>query len=120
MFKKNQARHQGSHVKPRSKKKTEVSSSSDSDALDSPGAQVIKKRRTIQSELSAQGSQRPLLIKKVSKNSNVSEEGFSYSSTPETDRITAATVDFVDERDNYMRKTEYVEDPEGVRENQRQ
>lgn len=49
-------------------------------------------------------------------NSNVSEDGFSYSSTPETDRITAATVDFVDERDNYMRKTEYVEDAEGVRE----
>ena len=45
-----------------------------------------------------------------------SEKGFSYSSTPETDRITAVTVDFIDERDNYMNKTEYVEDAEGVRE----
>jgi predicted phage tail protein len=49
-------------------------------------------------------------------NSNVSEKGFSYSSTPETDRITAVTVDFIDERDNYMQKTEYVEDAEGIRE----
>lgn len=49
-------------------------------------------------------------------NSNISENGFAYSSTPETDRLTAATVDFLDERDNYMRKTEYVEDAEGVRE----
>ena len=49
-------------------------------------------------------------------NSNVEENGFSYSSTPETSRITAVTVDFIDERDNYMQKTEYVEDAEGVRE----
>jgi predicted phage tail protein len=48
-------------------------------------------------------------------NSNVSEEGFSYSTTPETQRITACTVDYVDERDNYMIKTEYVEDAEGIR-----
>jgi predicted phage tail protein len=48
-------------------------------------------------------------------NSNVSEKGFAYSSTPETDRVTAVTVDFIDERDNYMNKTEYVEDAEGVR-----
>jgi predicted phage tail protein len=47
-------------------------------------------------------------------NSNVSEEGFAYSVVPKTDRITACSVDFVDERDNYMKKTEYVEDPEGV------
>ena len=47
-------------------------------------------------------------------NSNVSEEGFSYSVVPKTDRITACSVDFVDERDNYMKKTEYVEDPDGV------
>ena len=49
-------------------------------------------------------------------NSNVSDQGFAYSSTPETARVTAVTVDFIDERDNYMRKTEYVEDAEGVRE----
>ena len=49
-------------------------------------------------------------------NSNVEENGFSYSSTPETSRITAVTVDFLDERDNYMQKTEYVEDAEGVKE----
>lgn len=49
-------------------------------------------------------------------NSNISEDGFSYSSTPETSRITAATVDYLDERDNYMQKSEYVEDAEGVKE----
>lgn len=48
-------------------------------------------------------------------NSNVSEEGFSYSTTPETTRITACTVDYLDERDNYLVKTEYVEDAEGIR-----
>jgi predicted phage tail protein len=47
-------------------------------------------------------------------NTNISEEGFSYSVIPKTNRITACSVDFVDERDNYMKKTEYVEDPEGV------
>jgi predicted phage tail protein len=49
-------------------------------------------------------------------NANISEDGFSYSSTPETARITAATVDYLDERDNYMQKSEYVEDAEGVKE----
>jgi len=49
-------------------------------------------------------------------NANVTEEGFAYSSTPETDRITAVTVDFLDERDNYLQKTEYVEDTEGIEE----
>lgn len=49
-------------------------------------------------------------------NSNVSEEGFSYSSTPETHRITAATIDYLDERDNYIQKSEYVEDSIGIRE----
>ena len=49
-------------------------------------------------------------------NSNISEEGFSYSSTPETSRITAATVDYLDERDNYMQKSEYVEDAQGLKE----
>lgn len=48
-------------------------------------------------------------------NSNVSEEGFSYSSTPETQRVTACTVDYVDERDNYYPKSEYVEDVEGIK-----
>lgn len=49
-------------------------------------------------------------------NSNVSEEGFAYSSTPQTQRITAVTVDYLDERDNYMQKSEYVEDSEGMKE----
>lgn len=49
-------------------------------------------------------------------NSNISESGFSYSSTPETSRITSATVDYLDERDNYMSKSEYVEDNEGIKE----
>lgn len=52
----------------------------------------------------------------IFNNSNISEDGFSYSSTPETARITAASVDYLDERDNYMRKTEYVEDQQGVSE----
>jgi len=47
-------------------------------------------------------------------NSNVSEEAFSYSVVPKTTRITACSVDYLDERDNYMKKTEYVEDPDGV------
>ena len=49
-------------------------------------------------------------------NSNISEEGFSYSTTPQTNRITAATVDYLDERDNYMQKSEYVEDAQGIKE----
>ena len=49
-------------------------------------------------------------------NSNVSEAGFAYSSTPETQRVTAVTVDYLDERDNYMQKSEYVEDSEGMKE----
>lgn len=44
-------------------------------------------------------------------NSNVSEEGFAYSTTPKNQRITACTVDFLDERDQYMMKSEYFEDP---------
>lgn len=43
-------------------------------------------------------------------NSNIHEDGFSYSSTPVTSRISAVTIDYLDERDNYMRKSEYVED----------
>ena len=49
-------------------------------------------------------------------NTNIHEDGFAYSSTAETDRITAVTVDFLDERDNYLQKSEYVEDPEGIKE----
>jgi hypothetical protein len=47
-------------------------------------------------------------------NSNVTEEGFSYSSTPQTARISACTVDYLDERDNYTLKSEYVEDAPSV------
>lgn len=49
-------------------------------------------------------------------NSNVSSDGFIYSTIPQTNRVTAATVDYLDERDNYMQKTEYVEDEAGIRE----
>jgi predicted phage tail protein len=49
-------------------------------------------------------------------NANVEENSFEYSSTPETARITAASVDYLDERDSYMLKTEYVEDSEGMKE----
>lgn len=49
-------------------------------------------------------------------NANVSEEGFAYSSTAQTERITACTVDYLYERDNYILKSEYVEDPAGIRE----
>jgi len=52
----------------------------------------------------------------IFNNTNISEEGFSYSSTAATDRITACTVDYLDERDNYMLKTEYVEDATGISE----
>lgn len=48
-------------------------------------------------------------------NANVSQEGFSYSTIPQTNRITAVTVDYIDERDNYMQKTEYIEESEGIR-----
>ena len=51
----------------------------------------------------------------IFNNSNVLEDGFAYSSTPETSRITAATVDYLDERDNYMQKSEYVEDQESLK-----
>lgn len=44
-------------------------------------------------------------------NFNVSESGFSYSCTPKQNRITACSVDYLDERDHYMMKTEYFEDP---------
>ncbi|MCH1612373.1 MAG: phage tail protein, partial [Flavobacteriales bacterium] len=36
--------------------------------------------------------------------------------TPQTQRVTAVTVDYLDERDNYMQKSEYVEDSEGMKE----
>ena len=49
-------------------------------------------------------------------NSNIHEDGFSYASTPITSRITAVTVDYLDERDNYMRKSEYVEDTQYIAE----
>ena len=49
-------------------------------------------------------------------NANISESGFSYSSTPETHRLTSVSVDYLDERDNYILKTEYVEDGIGVAE----
>lgn len=49
-------------------------------------------------------------------NTNVTEDGFSYSSTPETQRISAVTVDYLDERDNYILKSEYVEDAAGIKE----
>jgi len=52
----------------------------------------------------------------IFNNSNVSEAGFSYSSTPATSRLTAVSVDYVDERDNYIQKTEYVEDQQGINE----
>lgn len=52
----------------------------------------------------------------IFNHTNVTEEGFSYSTTPSTKRITAASVDYLDERDNYMLKTEYVEDQHGISE----
>ena len=48
-------------------------------------------------------------------NANVSEQGFSYSTTEATTRYTACAVDYIDEKDNYRKKTEYVEDFEGIR-----
>jgi predicted phage tail protein len=47
-------------------------------------------------------------------NANVHEDGFSYASTPKSQRITACTVDYVDERDNYIPKSEYVEDSQSI------
>lgn len=52
----------------------------------------------------------------IFSNANVEEGGFSYSSTAATDRITACTVDYLDERDNYMLKSETVEDQKAVSE----
>jgi len=49
-------------------------------------------------------------------NSNVTEAGFSYATTPQTSRITACTVDYLDERDGYIMKSEYYEDIEGIKE----
>jgi predicted phage tail protein len=49
-------------------------------------------------------------------NSNVSEEGFSYSSTPKTSRVSACTVDYLDERDFYTLKSEYFEDHQSIAE----
>ena len=48
-------------------------------------------------------------------NSNVSEAGFSYATKEATQRFTACAVDYLDEKDNYRKKTEYVEDFEGIR-----
>jgi len=48
-------------------------------------------------------------------NSNVSEDGFSYSTTEAVKRYTACAVDYLDEKDNYRKKTEYVEDFAGIR-----
>ena len=46
---------------------------------------------------------------------NVSEAGFAYATTEATQRYTACAVDYLDEKDNYRKKTEYVEDFEGIR-----
>ena len=49
-------------------------------------------------------------------NSNVSEEGFSYSSTPKTSRLSACTIDYLDEKDFYTLKSEYFEDAKAIAE----
>ena len=52
----------------------------------------------------------------IFNNSNVTESGFSYSSTPKTERLSACTVDYLDERDEYRLKSEYFEDNESISE----
>lgn len=52
----------------------------------------------------------------IFNNSNVTEAGFNYSSTPKTERLTACTVDYLDERDEYRLKSEYYEDNQGISE----
>jgi len=52
----------------------------------------------------------------IFNNSNITESGFSYSSTPKTERLSACTVDYLDERDEYSLKSEYFEDNESIAE----
>lgn len=48
-------------------------------------------------------------------NSNVSPDGFSYVEMDKTERYTAALVSYQDKRDEYKRKSAYVEDQEAIR-----
>ena len=45
---------------------------------------------------------------------NVGEEGFSYSGSPKTSRVTAAKVRYADRYDNFRSKVEYFEDSAGI------
>tara|TARA_Y100000592_G_C5482423_1_gene326513 strand:+ start:20911 stop:23832 length:2922 start_codon:yes stop_codon:yes gene_type:complete len=46
---------------------------------------------------------------------DISEDGFNYSSSPKTTRITVAKVRFNDADDNFRSKIEYVEDADAIR-----
>lgn len=50
-------------------------------------------------------------------NNNISEEGFSYSSTPKTSRTNSCNVRYVDRYNMYRPKLERAEDREAVQEN---
>lgn len=50
-------------------------------------------------------------------NNNISEEGFSYSSTPKTSRTNSCNIKYVDRYNMYRPKIERAEDREAVKEN---
>ena len=50
-------------------------------------------------------------------NNNISEEGFSYSSTPKTSRTNSCNIKYVDRYNMYRTKIERAEDREAVKEN---
>lgn len=52
----------------------------------------------------------------IFNNSNITESGFNYSSTPKSERLTACTVDYLDERNEYKMTSEYFEDAKNISE----
>lgn len=50
-------------------------------------------------------------------NNNISEEGFSYSSTPKTSRTNSCNIKYIDRYNMYRPKIEHAEDREAISEN---
>ena len=50
-------------------------------------------------------------------NNNISDQGFSYSSTPKTSRTNACKIKYLDRYNMYRPKIEYSEDKEAIKDN---
>ena len=50
-------------------------------------------------------------------NNNISQEGFTYSSTPKTSRTNSCKIQYIDKYNDFISKMEYSEDSKSIREN---